>query len=303
MCKLLCSADSTADTDKEIGNILSELLACTQDELDGDGAVKLLEDRLQIKSFNVEKLSIPEFQDVRKMDLKASGRKPSNRKSVLSDIQNMIKVNHRDAVRINSHSPSPLTKRHLSSSNPPEDHFSFPDIDNLLPGDQQSSEVDLQPLAKDLNICSSSSLTKDADKDITNTSPSNVGTVDVASSFNRSVQKSSSEDDSDTDSGIHRLRSSLDGNADNCVDDSNTNRNSATLEVNVDMPAKRYDGDVPMSESGANGNTGGRENDADINVETDQLERLVSFSLTVWDFLLTYLDLLLVTSLVNLFIL
>ncbi|KAL1218424.1 Centromere protein C [Cardamine amara subsp. amara] len=265
--------DSTVDTDKNLDNILSELLACTHDELEGDGAVNLLEDRLQIKSFNVEKLSIPEFQDVRKMDFKASGRNPSNGKSVLTDIQNMLRGNLRDALRKNSHSPSPLTKRHLSSSNPPEDQFSFPDIDNLLPGDQQSGEVDLQSLAMDLNTCSSSSVAKDADKDITNTSPSNAGPVDVARSFNSSVQKSSSEDDSDTDSGIQRFQSSLDGNADNCVDDSITNRNSAT-QVNVDMQTERNEGDVPISKSGANGNTGGRENDADINVETDQLERL-----------------------------
>lgn len=255
---------------------MSELLACSRDELEGEGAVKLLEDRLQIKSFNVEKLSIPEFQDVRKMDLKASGRKPSNRKSVLSDIQNMLKGIHRDAVRKNSHSPSPLTKKHSSSPNPPEDQFSFPDIHNLLPGDQQSSEVDLQPLAKDIAV----------------TSPSNVGTVDVASPFNNSVEKSSGEDP-DTHSG--RFHSSPGGNADTCVDDSISNRNTAKQTKGKEL-------DVSMSECRANRNTDKRENDADINEETDRLERLVSFSFTVRDFLLTYRDLLLVTSLVNLFV-
>ncbi|CAL9215142.1 unnamed protein product [Arabidopsis halleri] len=242
--------DSTVDTDKDLNNILKELLASNRDELEGDAAVKLLEDRLQIKSLNVEKFSIPEFQDVRKMNLKASGSNPSNRKS-LSDIQNILKGIHRVAVRKNSHSPSPQTIKHFSSPNPLVDQFSFPDIHNLLPGDQQPSEVDVQPLAKD----------------IANTSPSNVGTVDVASPFNNSVEKRSGEDDSHIHSGIHGSHLSPDGNADICVMDSISNRNSAVLEVNVDM-----------SESGANRNTGQRENYTDINEETDHLEMLAEYA-------------------------
>nr|AAU04611.1 CENP-C [Arabidopsis arenosa] len=253
--------DSTVDTDKDLNNILKKLLASSRDELEGDAAVKLLEDHLQIESLNVEKFSIPEFQDVRKMNLKASGSNPSNRKS-LSDIQNILKGTHRVAGRKNSHSPSPQTRKHFSSPNPPVDQFSFPDIHNLLPGDQQPSEVDVQPLAKD----------------IANTSPSNVGTVDVASPFNNSVEKRSDEDDSHIHSGIHRSHLRPDGNVDICVMDSISNRNSAMLEVNVDMRTTGKEVDVPMSESGANRNTGQRENDIDINEETGHLEMLAEYA-------------------------
>ncbi|XP_010476654.1 PREDICTED: uncharacterized protein LOC104755878 isoform X2 [Camelina sativa] len=267
--------DSTVDTDKDLSKILHELLACSRDELEGGGAIKILEDRLNVKPFVVEDIS--EVPDVRKMDLKASGRNPSNRKSVLSNIQNMLKGTPRDAVRKNSYSSSPLMKEHISSPNPPNKQFSFPDIHNLLPGDHLSNEVDIQPSAKDLNIGSSSSLANDADKDITNTSPSNVGTVDAAKPFNSSVEKNSGEHDSGTRSGIHRFHSSRDGNAENCVEDSITNKISATLEVNLDMQTLEKEGDLPMSESGANSDSGRRENDADISEETEQLERLAEY--------------------------
>ncbi|XP_010459103.1 PREDICTED: uncharacterized protein LOC104740251 isoform X2 [Camelina sativa] len=267
--------DSTVDTDKDLSNILHELLACSQDELEGGGAIKILEDRLNIKPFVAEDIS--EVPDVRKMDLKASGRNPSNRKSVLSNIQNMLEGTHRDAVRKNSYSSSPLMKEHISSPNPPNKQFSFPDIHNLLSGDHLSNEVDIQPSAKNLNIGSSSSLAKDADKDITDTSPSYVGTLDAAKPFNSSVEKSSGEHDPGTRSGIHRFHSSRDGNAENCVEDSITNKKSATLEVNFDMQTKEKEGDVPMSESGANSDSGRRENDADISEETEQLERLAEY--------------------------
>ena len=274
--KPLCSADSTACTDKNLENILTELLACSPDELDGDAGVKLLQERLNIKPVNEEMLSfpdIPDFSDVRRMDLKASGRNPSKPRTALSNIQNLLKGINSDGSR---------KKSQASPSYSPEDQFSFPDRLNLLPGDQQPGEVDI---TKDLNACSGSSVASDADKVIPNASPSNVGTH-VASEFNISVQKSSYEGVPDTNSSPYR-------NADNCeVDDSITNINPATLEVNVDMQTKENEGDVPMGESEANINTRRRES---------YVDNLVSFSSTVHDFLSPYLHLLLVTSLVNLF--
>ncbi|VVA91457.1 unnamed protein product [Arabis nemorensis] len=243
--------DSAVDTDKDVENILTRLLACDPDELEGDNGVKLVEERLQFKPIDVGMLSLPEFQEVRKTDLKVSGRNPSKRRTVLTDIQNMLKGIHSDGARKNSQSPSP---------NPPGDQFSFPDSDHLLPGDRQCSEVDL---AKDLNTCSGSRVTNDPDKVITNASPSNVGTIYVDSPFNSSVQKTSNEDDSDTHSGIRRFYSSPDGIADNCKDDCITNRDSATLEVNVDMQTKGNKGDVPISESEV----------------TDQIQRLAEYAI------------------------
>ncbi|CDY58029.1 BnaC05g49770D [Brassica napus] len=241
------SNDSTAYTDKNLENILTELLACSPDELDGDAGVKLLQERLNIKPVNEEMLSfpdIPDFPDVRRMDLKASGRNPSKPRTALSNIQNLLKGINSDGSR---------KKSQASPSYSPEDQFSFPHRLNLLPGDQQPGEVDI---TKDLNACSGSSVASDADKVIPNASPSNVGTH-VASEFNISVQKSSYEGVPDTNSSPYR-------NADNCeVDDSITNINPATLEANVDMQTKENEGDVPMGESEANINTRRRESYVD----------------------------------------
>ncbi|CAN6879108.1 unnamed protein product [Brassica oleracea] len=238
------SNDSTAYTDKNLENILTELLACSPDELDGDAGVKLLQERLNIKPVNEEMLSFPDFPDVRRMDLKASGRNPSKPRTALSNIQNLLKGINSDGSR---------KKSQASPSYSPEDQFSFPDRLNLLPGDQQPGEVDI---TKDLNACLGSSVASDADKIIPNASPSNVGTH-VASEFNISVQKSSYEGVPDTNSSPYR-------NADNCeVDDSITNINPATLEANVDMQTKENEGDVPMGESEANINTRRRESYVD----------------------------------------
>ncbi|KAF8054734.1 hypothetical protein N665_1318s0004 [Sinapis alba] len=257
--------DSTADTEKNLENILTELLACSPDELEGDAAVKLLQERLNIKPIDKQTLSfpeIPEFPDVRRMDFKASVRNTSKPRTPLSNIQNLLKGINSDSSR---------KKSQASPSYSPEDQFSFPDRLNLLPGDQQPGDVDI---AKDLNASLESSVANDADKVIPNASPSNVGTVHVASEFNSSVQKSSWEGGSDTLSGVHRSNSSPDRNADNCVDDIITNINPATLKVIVDVQTKGNEGDVLMGESEANRNTGRRENDDDIYEVTKQLDNL-----------------------------
>ncbi|KAJ0257091.1 Centromere protein C [Hirschfeldia incana] len=257
--------DSTANTDKNLENILTELLACSPDELDGDAGVKLLEERLNIKPIDKQRLSfpeLPEFADVRRMDFKASARNPSKPRTALSNIQNLLKGINSDASR---------KKSQASPSCSPEDQFSFPDRLNLLPGDQEPGDVDI---AKDLNASLGSSLTNDAGKVIPSASPSNVGTVNFASEFNSLLQKSSFEGGSDTLSGVHRSNLSPDRNADNCVDDSITDISPATLKMNVDVQTKGNEGDVLMGESEANRNTGRRENDVDSNEKTKQLDNL-----------------------------
>ncbi|CAN8312264.1 unnamed protein product [Cochlearia groenlandica] len=281
--------DSPVNKDKKLENVLTELLACSPDKHERDHAVvKLMEERLNIKPIDIEMLSLhklTEFPDVRQLDLKASVRNRSIPRTALSDIQNFPKGIYSDATQRNNQP---------SSSNPQEDQFPFPGSHFLLPGDRQSTEVDL---SKDLNVCFRSSVAKDADNVVTNASPSNVGNVNVASTFNSSVQKSSCKDGSDTHTGIHRSQSNPDGNTDICVDDSITNINSAVPEVNVDMQIEGNDVDVPMSEYEANINTGRRGANADINEETEQLNNLVSFSLTLQNLLSIYMDLLFFKSL------
>ncbi|CAN8293231.1 unnamed protein product [Cochlearia groenlandica] len=206
---------SNVDADKDLDNFLSKLLASY--ELDRSVGVKLFEEPLHINPIDKHMLSLPEFPNVRRMGLKACGKKTSNQRSAWSYVENLLKGVNNNAIR----------KNRQLSPNPPEDQFTFHDRDFLLRGDKQSRKVDQ---VKDLNVCFRSSVANNSDNVITNASLSNVGTVHAGSPFNGSVQKSSYED-----SGVHVSHSRPDGNADNCVDDSITKGNSATLEVNVDM--------------------------------------------------------------------
>ncbi|KAL0699529.1 hypothetical protein Bca4012_055651 [Brassica carinata] len=95
--------DSLAHSaDKEnLDNVLTELLACSPDELDGDAGVELLEKRLNIKPIDKQMLSLPEFPDVRRIELKA--RILPKPRTALSNIQNLLKgfINSENDADIN----------------------------------------------------------------------------------------------------------------------------------------------------------------------------------------------------------
>ncbi|XP_031263505.1 centromere protein C [Pistacia vera] len=84
-------ADSIAKSEKKVNDLLDELLSDNCGGLDGDDPVSLLQEHLQIKPIDLEKLSLPELQAVRRIDLKASGANLPKPRHVLSDIQNLLK--------------------------------------------------------------------------------------------------------------------------------------------------------------------------------------------------------------------
>ncbi|KAK3426593.1 hypothetical protein EUGRSUZ_F03008 [Eucalyptus grandis] len=85
--------------ENKVNDLLDDLLSKNCEDFDGDGAVNLLQECLQIKPVNVENLSLPDMQDIMGNDLNASQRETSLGRRALSDIQNILK-------RIHSKSPS-----------------------------------------------------------------------------------------------------------------------------------------------------------------------------------------------------
>ncbi|KAI6690013.1 hypothetical protein NL676_026841 [Syzygium grande] len=83
----------------KVNELLDDLLSRNCEDFDGDGAVNLLQERLQIKPVNIENLSLPDMQDIRGNDLNNSQRETSQGRQALSDIQNILR-------RIYSKSPS-----------------------------------------------------------------------------------------------------------------------------------------------------------------------------------------------------
>ncbi|KAM7254086.1 hypothetical protein ACFE04_031768 [Oxalis oulophora] len=133
-------ASSITRTEKKVNELLDELLAGSCEELDGDKAMNVLRERLQIKPINLDNLSLPEFGDVHKMDLKASRPIPQRSTNSFPDIHNILKgvPTNKSPSKTknleNSASPSPLAsisllQKRLSKSNPLIDPFSAHDID------------------------------------------------------------------------------------------------------------------------------------------------------------------------------
>ncbi|PON66342.1 Centromere protein [Parasponia andersonii] len=145
-------AGSIHKEEDKVDEILDQLLSYNGEDLEGDRAVCLLQERLRIKPIELEKLRLPDFQDIPKIDLKSSrsGKLPK-RSHVLSDIDNLLKglssktpMQHRHWAESTVHhiaSPTP-SKSPLASlsvlnqtlflrSNSSNDPFSAHDIDKL----------------------------------------------------------------------------------------------------------------------------------------------------------------------------
>ena len=115
----ICVGSKHKEEDK-IDSILDQLLSYNCEDLEGDQAVSLLQEHLQLKPIELEKLRLPDFQDLPKIDLKSSrsGKLPK-RSHVLSDIDNMLKglsgkthMQHRQV--------SESSVYHFTSSTPPK---------------------------------------------------------------------------------------------------------------------------------------------------------------------------------------
>ncbi|KAK9930539.1 hypothetical protein M0R45_027576 [Rubus argutus] len=138
-------------------NILDELLSQPAEDLKGDGALRLLTERLQMKHFEVENICLPEFQDTWKADLKPS-RRPSLKPGPVKPRQGQegsIHLGSPTPLKSPLASLSLLRKRSLLS-NPSNDLFSAYDIDQLpvtSPSDEnRNKQSDLIDIAEQTMI-------------------------------------------------------------------------------------------------------------------------------------------------------
>lgn len=170
-------AGSMDKSEKKVSDILDELLSGTFEDLEGDGAVSILQKRLQIKPIDLEKLSLPELQDIQKIKLNMSRGNISKPRKALSDIDNLLKgISSKTPVKliqeaeISVHhiaSPTPprspfapfsSLQKHILRSKPSNDPFSILDFDHSQeitssPIESLHKESDPNASGKQLNNC------------------------------------------------------------------------------------------------------------------------------------------------------
>ncbi|XP_020535295.1 centromere protein C isoform X2 [Jatropha curcas] len=139
---------SLLKAENRVGKLLDELLGNDLEELDEDGTTNLLQELLQIKPLHIEKLNLPEVQDIQEVDCKASGVNLLKPRKVLSDMNTLLKATRNvtplklkniESLLSGFGSPTPpksplaslsLLKKHIFQSNPSSDPFSAVDIDD-----------------------------------------------------------------------------------------------------------------------------------------------------------------------------
>ncbi|KAL6996522.1 hypothetical protein U1Q18_006654 [Sarracenia purpurea var. burkii] len=145
---------SISKTENGINEILDELFDNCEN-LGGDGVLSFLQERLQIKPLDLDKLCLPEFHDVGKHDFMDLGEILPKPRNTLSDIQNLVKgisgktpVKRKQVAVSPAHSlasPTPpkspfasvsLLQKHILQSNLLNDPFS---VLNLSPAGNNSS--------------------------------------------------------------------------------------------------------------------------------------------------------------------
>ncbi|TYH48680.1 hypothetical protein ES332_D10G083700v1 [Gossypium tomentosum] len=79
---------SVTNAENKVNELLDHLLTST---CDGDEAISLLQEQLQIKPIDLEKICLPDLQDIRRIDLKASRENLAKPRNSRSDIENLLK--------------------------------------------------------------------------------------------------------------------------------------------------------------------------------------------------------------------
>ncbi|XP_038896840.1 centromere protein C isoform X1 [Benincasa hispida] len=134
---------SVTKAENKVNKILDELLSDNCGDLEGDRAINILQECLQIKPFNLEKLCLPDLEAIQTMKLKSSSGNLSKRSliSVVNQLQRIetLKSKQDDENLVNPLSPpssirSPLASlsalnRRISLSNSSGDPFSAHGID------------------------------------------------------------------------------------------------------------------------------------------------------------------------------
>ncbi|KAI3455391.1 hypothetical protein Pfo_012054 [Paulownia fortunei] len=155
-------AVSMKKTENEVNDILEELLSCNDEDLEGHGALNLLQERLKIKPLDLENLYMTELPDVgRTSNSTVSESLQKSRKSSLV-IDNVLKnLNRKPSVE---HEPVANPVNPVSSPTPPRSPFAS--ISILKKRILQSNPLrdPFSPLDVDLSACPNASPARPKDK-------------------------------------------------------------------------------------------------------------------------------------------
>nr|XP_034900009.1 centromere protein C-like isoform X3 [Populus alba] len=250
---------SMAKAEKRVDKLLDELLSRDYEELDGDGAVTLLRDCLQVKALDLEKLSLPELLNVQKTSLNALGGNLPKTRNVLSDIHNLPRrtiTPMRQQIAGNSScsfgSPTPpksplaslaLLRKRILQSNPPTDPFSVFDVDqspetnasSLKNINNSSDPVDIE---NDLSLLKSLIIEED-DTTASNTSPAHVAIGDSGTQTDKSLNDNLTSAGSVSDGCPSRSSTEVknrDVGADNVIIDENSSQLGGDMDIQTKGP-------------------------------------------------------------------
>ncbi|GLU14562.1 hypothetical protein SLE2022_311230 [Rubroshorea leprosula] len=159
-------AGSVTEAAEMVNQLLDDLLAKNQEELDGDGAVTLLQERLQIKPIDFRKLSLPDLQDIRKIDLKASGENLAKPRNSLLGLSSKTPYCQAESSVYNVATCPPsknsmasisFLRKQILQSDPLSDPFSLDVIDrsqasNASPTQKVNKQSDQVEMEKVLNM-------------------------------------------------------------------------------------------------------------------------------------------------------
>ncbi|KAL2555123.1 centromere protein C-like [Forsythia ovata] len=169
---------SISKTGNKVNDVLDELLSCNDEDLDGDGALNILQEVFQIKPLDLDGLCIPKHHDVRRIDFMASKESfPNPHKtslvtnSLLKSVSGKPPFGHGQVAQNPTNSvasPTPprspfaslsLLKKRIFQSNPLRDPFTPLNVDlspnqnayPVQPVDKLRDQVDAQ---KESSMCS-----------------------------------------------------------------------------------------------------------------------------------------------------
>ncbi|KAL1081982.1 hypothetical protein V6Z11_D09G103000 [Gossypium hirsutum] len=201
-------AGSVTKAENNINQLLDHLLSSNYD---GDEAVSLLKERLQIKPVDLDKICLPDLQDIRRIDLKASKENLTKPRNSISDL--MKGISKRTPNRLAecsvhcSGSPTPpsslasvlLLKKQSLRFNVLNDPFSNDDIDrspvrNASPMENTSKQSDQNKYVLQLDPLSHPFPTDNIDK-----SPGG------SASAVESIKKQSSQVDTEKEWNVSQL--------------------------------------------------------------------------------------------------
>ncbi|MED6171631.1 hypothetical protein PIB30_042456 [Stylosanthes scabra] len=276
--------NSSAIEENKINEILNGLLQCNSEDLEGDDAVTLLQERLHIKPIVLEKLSVLNFPNNNQViDMKSLHGNSSNprKRKPLSNLDNLLKgFNSRTPIRKDtgsllqqSASPTPpkspfsllsSLQRHLSHSKPSMDPFAADGIDHL----STRNNSPIRQINQELKLASGKPLNEHSasiiDDGIGTSKTNSVG--DTVRNGSRSSGKSKADS-----SGMAptQLNAPL---IEDIIATSETNTVENTVRDCASTPQKSAEDNPRQPESDANIESNGPRVDMDVNIGDSGME-------------------------------